>query len=265
MKALIQNSKHFLSLNNFINQQSLRCESTLRSLVSRPYSAWRYGSAGVRMKWTEVLPSAGRVLLTGLSASRTSLLLLLRNKRHLVGLVLLLLGVVSWFVNQWVSDPITDDHRVCRLLGFTMEQCNKETGWCYTSWFYYLETIRTGVVFVLWSLAGILYVPIKKSVALIPFSLFNAFGWLWIYHFSFEVHSYSTYHLLPEQSIIYAGIALGFAVVISSNYLLYWANHKMRGNHARFVGVARLPMKHAEKEQMYDLLAKEYGEINKMI
>lgn len=260
MKALTENSKHFLSYNKPLH----KCENTLRSSASRLFLALRFGSAHVRTKSTSTIRSAGQVLLTGLNANLTSLLLLLRNKRHLVGLVLLLVGVAAWYANQ-CFDPIADDHRVCRMLGFTLEQCNKETGWCYTSWFYYLETIRTGVVLVLWSIAGILFVPIRKSVALIPFSLFNAFGWVWIYHFSFEVHSYTTYHMLPGSLIIFTGIVLGFAVIISSNYLLYWANHKMRGNHARFVGVARLPMKPEEKEGMYALLEKEYGEITKMI
>lgn len=248
---------------NSINQPL--CESTLTSLAWRCLSALRSLPGAVRRKLQTLKQYVHPLLLTGLSASRVNLLNLLRNKRHVIGYVLLMVGVGQVFANQIFSDPYSEPHDVCRFLQFTAEQCIKETGWCFVSWFYFLETVRIPIALILWSVAGILFIPIKHSLSFIPFSLFNGAGWTWLFHYSIFTHSYETYHTFPYWQIAAIGLCLGFGIVMSADALVYWEQHKKRGNWQKWPAIYRSSYSQDKKNELYAMADKEYEQVNKMI
>lgn len=222
--------KSFFNLNNHY-----KCESQLSS-GSPPLRLWPWSFlCRVRILWITKTRFVLHPLRDGLHASLASLWLLLSNKRHIVGLVLLVVGAVQIFAGQIVSDPYSEPHDVCRFLQFTTEQCVKDSGWCYVSWFYYLETVRMPIALIVWSVAGILFIPIRYSLAFIPFALFNAAGWIWLIHYSFFTHSYDTYHMFPYWQIIALGVFLGFGVVMTADHLLYWYNHRYLASEKRLL------------------------------
>lgn len=258
MKAKIEilNQPLLRKCANILTQLALCCLSAWLSLpghVTKIQSLWN------------LVQSALLAVRAGLSVSQTSLLHLLRNKRHLVGIVLLTVGVGSIYAHQFLFDPYVEPHDVCRLLHFTPEQCVKETGWCYMSWFYYWHTIRFCVAAIFGSVGLILFVPTKYSLSFIPFSILQALGWVGIMHYSLFARSFETYHAIPHWTIIVIGFSLGFAIVMSADYLLYWFNHKALGNWQRFVGVSEMNLPAEVKEPMYKTLAKEFREIQKTI
>ena len=169
------------------------------------------------------------------------------NKRQVVGSVLLVVGVFGIFAHQFFP------------------QSARDYSWYYLNWYYFIFTIRPWLVLILWSAGFILFVPGKYSLSFVPFSLVNATGWGGLMHYSFFVDSNESFHTFPQWSIVIASVCLGFAVIKSLDYLLYWVNHKCRGNHARFAGVAEMNLSPNEKETMFRLLAKEYRDITKMI
>lgn len=206
-------------------------------------------------------------VLTGLGAWVDSLLQLsLQNKRILVGSIMLVLAVGSAFGHQLLFDMYSQPHDVCKVLGsFNCYSQETGTGWCYVSWYWYWDTIRFYVSIIFGSIALVLFVPTKYTLSSIPFSLMQAVGWAYLIHFSFFTYSHETVNAVPSTIVIFIAIALGFAVVMSADALLYWENHKKRGNWQRFVGVTELDIPFEKKEPMYKQLAKEYREIQKMI
>lgn len=189
------------------------------------------------------------------------------SKRHVVGIVMLGAGVLGVFASAFF-DPMSYDHAPCKILGLT-NQCfsfETRTGWCFMDWFYYLDSVGIFIGMLFWSVAGIMFVPAKYSLSPVPFSLMHAFAWVKLLHISFFARSYETYHAFPEWQIIIAALALGFGIVMSADFLLYWENHKKRGNWARFVGVTEMEgLTPEQKEPMYQQLAKEYRTIQKSI
>ena len=169
------------------------------------------------------------------------------NKRQVVGFVLLMVGIFGIFAHQFFNHS------------------DRDYSWYYLNWYYFLFTIRPWIVVILWSAGFVLFIPGKYSLSFVPFSLVNATGWCGLIHYSFFVDSNESFHTFPEWSIVIASLCLGLAVIKSLDYLLYWVNHKCRGNHARFAGVAEMNLSPNDKEHMFQLLAKEYREINKMI
>jgi hypothetical protein len=113
--------------------------------------------------------------------------------------------------------------------------------------------------------ALILFVPVKYTLSFIPFSMIHAAGWIGLLHYSVTARSFETFHAFPHWTLIVIGLCLGFAIVMSADALLYWENHKKRGNWQRFVGVTEMNLPAEQKEPMYKQLAQEYREINKMI
>jgi hypothetical protein len=165
-----------------------------------------------------------QALLTGLTASR----LMIRNKRQVVGFVMLVVGIASVFAHQFLLDMYAEPHDVCRVLG--SDQCyNRATreGWCYMSWFYYYETIRFCVAAILLTVAGFLFTPPNKSVSVIFFSALQGAAWAGLFHYTFSVNSHETYHLFPHWHFIIVGLTLGFGVIVSADYVGYIWNHRI--------------------------------------
>lgn len=243
-----------------------KCESTSTLLAWRFLLEWRRLPGLVRNqllshKTLLMIQSVLRQVQVGPAVS-----LIIRNKRHLVGIVLLMVSVGAIFAHQFLFDPWVEPHDVCQLLGFTPQQCIKETGWCYVSWFYYWHTIRFYVAAIFGAVALILFVPPKYSLSFIPFSILQAFGWIGLMHFSFFAESFETYHAVPAWDITAIGLALGFAIVMSADYLLYWWNHKALGNWTKFVGVAEMKgVTPEQKATINERLAKDFRQIQKLI
>ena len=257
-----------LSISRIIsNQQSLRkCESTFISLVSRCSLVWHRWLSLAKEQLLSLKMCLRTLPVPHQVKTGPTVSLIIRNKRHLVGIVMLLMGVGSIFAHQFLFDPWAEPHDVCKILGFTPQQCIKETGWCYLSWFYYWHTIRLCVAAIFGAIGMILFIPTKHSLSFIPFSILQAFGWIGLIHFSFFARSFETYHAFPAWEIIVIGFALGFAIVMSTNYLTYWYNHKALGNWSRYVGVTEMQgLTPEQKEPIYQSLAKEFRQIQKTI
>lgn len=190
---------------------------------------------------TELQAPAHLAIQNGLSVLRS-------NKRKVVGFVLLMVGVFGIFSHQLFFNEAVRDH-----------------SWYYLNWYYLVFTLRPYIVLLFWSAGFILFIPTQYRLAFIPFSLANSFAWIGLLHYSFFVDSNESFHAFPEWSIIVASVALGFTVIMSLESLAYWLNHKVRGNHSRFVGIAEMDLAPEQKEAVYKSLAKEFREVNKMI
>ena len=260
--------KTSLIARNFFNQQSLRkCESTSTSLASSSLLVWlRWLGHARKTYWNLMRLSVTRPIQTGLTVNLTALLLLLRNRRHVAGLVLMLVGVGSTFAHQLFFDMYAEPHDVCGLLGFTPQQCFSKTAWCYVSWYWYLDTIKFCLAAIFGAVGMILFIPPKYSLSFIPFSILQAAGWSYLIHFTFFTDSHQTINAIPHWSILTIGISLGFGIVLSSKYLIYWWNHKALGNWSRHVGVTEMKdLTPNEKQPIYNSLAKEFRQIQKTI
>lgn len=163
---------------------------------------------------------------------------LTQNKRHTVGVALWMIGVASLFIHL-LFDPYSQEHQVCRVLGFDLSHCwngkggAESTGWCYTSWFDYLTQIRVFIALLFWSVSLPLLVPPKFSLSIIPASIAHAVAWCWILHYSFFSTSYETINAFPHWRLIAVGMALGFSIVMSADYLIHAYNHRVRAFEAR--------------------------------
>ena len=245
----------------------VKCESTFTLSASRFSLLWARLHGLVRIKLlTSTKKFVTRHILTGRVANLLSLLsLLVSNKRHVVGMVLLGLGVGSTFAHQLLFDMYAEPHDVCAVLGSQCFNRAAGEGWCYVSWFWYLDTIKYCVAAIFGAVGLILFVPPKYSLSFIPFSILQAFGWTYLIHFTFFTSSHETINAVPHWSIITIGLALGFGVVMSADALLYWVHHKQRGNWQKWPLIFRSPLSQEEKNKLFALADKEYDQVNRMI
>lgn len=269
MKTYLQN--FFISITQFNHLRKCENSSGRTFMLSAlcALSVWRSWPGVVRKKLWSLKQSAHQVVLTGQSVSRISLLRLLLNKRVLVGIVLLVVGAFGVFAHQFLSDPYIENHAVCPFLGFQPGQCYDrvtDSGWCYMSWFYYLEEVSLYVAIIFWSLAGFVLVPLRfGGVSSIAFSLFNAFGWTMFIHRSFFTASHETYHAVPHWSVFVLALSFGFGLVLSAKNVINWYNHKLTGSQCRHVGVTEMDLTPEEKEPIYKSLRNEFRQIQRMI
>lgn len=194
------------------------------------------------------------------------LLHLFQSKRHLLGVVLLGAGVIGFFSGSFFN-PMNYDHAPCRVFGLA-DQCynfSTQQGWCFMNWFYYLDTITWAIGLLFWSVAVVLFIPSNYGLAIIPASLLHALAWVKILHVTFFARSYESYHAFPEWQIIAAALGLGFGIVMSADFLLYWENHKKRGNWQKWPAIFRSPLSQEEKNRLYAMADKEYDQVNRMI
>lgn len=238
MKAQAQ-TESFLNQNQPLCQNQLNGYSLLRLLL------WlRSSIKSIFSQISQLIHRyAHQVIPDGLTA------LAKVEKRKVVGCVLLVVGVFGVFSHQLLFNEADRDYT-----------------WYYLNWYYFLFTLRPWIVLTIWSAAFILFIPKKYTLAFIPFSLFNSIGWCGLLHYSFFVDSNESFHTLPAWPIIVAGLVLGFSIVMSLDALLYWYNHKALGNWCRHVGITEMKgLTPEQKEPMYQSLAKEFRQIQKMI
>lgn len=169
----------------------------------------------------------------------------LANVRHLVGDIFLFMGLVGFFLHQFFPEP-PNDH-----------------SWYYTNWFYFIYTLRPYIVLLFWSLAVLYYWPKANKSVYIIFTVLHSSGWLGLIHYSFFVYDDKTFHTFPAWDIVLMALSFGIGLVMCADHLVYLWEHKRKGNHARFVGLAEmkgLPIE--DKEPMFDELTKEYRLLN---
>lgn len=253
------------------NQPHSKCESssegTLILLVLHCYSLLLQGLILVKTKVRSLslkfVRSVAHVIQHVYLFLRVDLF---QNKRHLAGSVMLVAGVLGIYSGLFF-DSFNINHAPCELFGLTSQCFNFETksGWCFMNWYYYMDSVDVYIALLFWSVAVVLFIPPKYSLSFIPASLVHAMGWLKILHITFFARSYETYHAFPEWEIIVIALCLGFSIVMSADFLLYWENHKKRGNWQKWPAIYRSSYSQEEKNRMYEIADKEYNEVNRMI
>jgi hypothetical protein len=193
---------------------------------------------------------------------------IIHDRRKLIGLVLLAVGIGSVFAHQFLFDMYEEPHDVCRVLHFSESQCYSRItreGWCYMSWFYYYETIRFCVAAIFLTLSGFLFMPKGKGVAIIIFSALHGAAWTGLFHYTLFVESHETYHMLPHWHFIVFGLSLGIGIILSADYFAYWEHHKKRGNWQKWPAIFRSTYSQEEKNKLFEMADKEYEQVNRMI
>jgi hypothetical protein len=168
----------------------------------------------------------------------------LKNDRHLVGDFFLIIGGLMFFLHQFFS-----------------EQPNDHT-WYYTNWFYFIYAIRFYLMLLFWSLSCLYYWPTANKSVYIIFGVFHSAGWLGLIHYSFFVHDYKSYHTFPAWDIVVLALAFGAGFIMAVDHLVYLLEHKRKGNHCRFVGIAEMDLDPQIKDSHFKSLAKEYRQLN---
>ena len=244
MKALIQNSKHFLNFYKF-KQQPL-CLGELKSCWRPRYLSWATLLQTVILLRQQIRQrlrlSARPVILAGLHV--------LANvaREKVLGYVLLVVGAVTIFAHQLFFNEAVRDYT-----------------WIYRNWYYFMFTNRLFLVMIFWSAGFMALVPQGKRLATIPVLLFQSAGWIGFIHNSFFVQTNDQFRQWPHWSVWVMGASFAVGIITTVKFQIYWWHHKVRANHARFVGVAEMKLSAEEKAQMGKLLAEEYREINKLI
>lgn len=183
------------------------CESLLQYLLSVP--SWCLQSDVKTM----LLSRASRVLKTG----RTASLAHLSNARHLTGDVFIALAVLSFFFRYFFS-PLEDDR-----------------SWYYTGWFYFFGTLRPWMIGVFGTLALLYYWPKKSKSVYIVFTSLHSLCLLGVLHYSFNVHDYDSFHSYPAWGFWLLAAEFGIGCVLAADHLVYVFEHKIKGNHKRWV------------------------------
>lgn len=140
------------------------------------------------------------------------------NKRHLVGDSFLILGGLAIFFHQVFNESAPDHIQH------------------YGNNFHLFYTLRPFIMLVLWSVTSYCYSTNKSG--LIIFTTLQSAGWLGIIHYSFFVHDYYSYHSWPLWSMWFLAVGLGVGFMMAVDHLVYVWEHKIKGNHKRFVMLA---------------------------
>lgn len=249
-----------------------RCESTSRTtfmlLVSRCCSYLLLACGHVRNSLLNLAAIARRIMRTFQSASQPllPLILLIRNRRKLTGVILFLVAIASIFFHRLFFNMYEEPHDVCGVIGFSGQCYNRadDTGWCYTSWYWYWYEVKYCIAAIFGSVALVLIIPAERSLSFIISSMLHAWGWMFFLHYTFFSTSHETINAVPSWQIIFIGAALGVGIIMSADHLMYWFNHKALGNWQRFVGVTEMKgLTPEQKEPMYQQLAKDYRDVQK--
>jgi hypothetical protein len=167
----------------------------------------------VKKKMLSLWSRVSLALKTGQTASRSLCL----NSRFLVGSMFLIMAVGSIFL-YLLFDENADDR-----------------SWYYTGWFFFFRTLRMWMVLTFAPLAILYYVPSKSKIVYIVATVFTSCGILGIIHYSFFVHDYYSFHSFPVWSMWVLALSFGMGFVLAADHLVYVFEHKIKGNHKRFV------------------------------
>jgi hypothetical protein len=220
---------------NFFKPLLRICEDYLQRLQSWP--PWRL----LQDAKNKVLNHVNLVVVNG----RVVVLSHSKNERHLVGDLFLVLAVVSFFLHQFFP------------------QAPNDKNWYYTNWFYFLRTLRPWMIGFFGTLSILYYWPKKNKSVYIVFTVLHSLCWLGIIHFSFLVDDYDSFHSIPHWGFWVVAISFGIGFVLAADHLVYVLEHKVKGNHKRFVMLAehKDKIERAELDRMLDNNANEYRKL----
>lgn len=189
------------------------CGSFLQYLLSWPH---------LLLQWDVMTNYLLNRANQGLALGRIAVLAHLNNSRHLVGDVFLGLVIGSFFLHQF----------------FSMEPWDHT--WYYTNWFYFFKSLRPWLMGLFGTLAILYFWPSKSKSVYIPFTILHSLCWLGVIHFSFFVYDFNSFHSVPGWSLWVMAGSVGVGFVLASDQLVYIFEHKIKGNHKRFVGLAEM-------------------------
>lgn len=196
------------------NKQLLKqCQEKLKSFLLRLLSLWRVFSLTVISSVHQVTPG-GRVVLKEIAS----------NKRHLVGGLFLLSGVLAISFHQ-----------------FFLNEGLRDFSWYYVNSHYFYFTLRPYIILILWSAGFVLLIPTKYKLSFIPFSLAHSLGWIGMLHYSLFVNSNKSFHAFPNWYCLVIGLCVGFAFIMSLDYLCYRKYHMKDGTLSRVKGIVKAP------------------------
>jgi hypothetical protein len=231
----ITNRKYFFNYNHY------KLCGKLKLFAGRLLSLWLESlHTGTSTLVRQGLLIGRPVVQTALQAVMAHL----SNGWYLVGDIFLGLGAVAFFFHQFFSEPITVD-----------------ANWYYQNWFYFFYTLRPFECLVLGSLAVWCYWPSKSNTVYIVMGVLQSLGWLGIFHYSFFVYDYKTFHMIPFWDVWVMAGSWAVGVMLSAHYVVHRYNHWIRGNHMRFVGVGEMDVPVELKGKLVETLAKEYREL----
>jgi hypothetical protein len=214
------------------------CESFLQYLLS-----WQPSPQQLDALKIYLMNLVSQVQATGLRAAlRTHLC----NSRHLVGDAFIVLTVVSFFLHQF----------------FSMEPWDHS--WYYTNWFYFLRTLRPWMIGLFGTLAVLYYWPSKNKSVYIVFTVLHSLCWLGIIHYTLLVYDFNSFHSYPHWSYWVMAGAVGIGFVLASDHLVYVYEHKIKGNHKRFVGLAEMDTTKVDPELRDRLLRDNANEYRRL-
>lgn len=183
------------------------CERLLQYFLSSPL--WRW----VSLARTTLSNHVSQVLRTGRSAAKAHL----SNSRHLVGDVFLLAACGSFVLYHFFpSDPW-------------------DKNWYYTNWFYFLRTLRPWMIGLFATVAILFYWPKKSKSVYIVFTILHSLCWLGIIHYAFLVNDYKSFHSYPSWSYWVLAGSFGMGFMLCAEHLVFVFEHKIKGNHKRWV------------------------------
>lgn len=213
------------------------CESFLQYLLS-----WQPSPQQLDALKIYLTNHVSRVLAIG----RIAVVTHLSNSRHLVGDAFIVLAVVSFFLHQF----------------FSMEPWDKS--WYYTNWFYFLRTLRPWMMGLFGTLSVLYYWPYKNKSVYIVFTVLHSLCWLGIIHYSLLVYDFNSFHSYPHWSYWVLAGAVGIGFVLASDHLVYVYEHKIKGNHKRFVGLAEMDTTKVDPELRDRLLRDNANEYRRL-
>jgi hypothetical protein len=205
--------KTYLSLKKPLQKL---CESYLQSLESFYCSLFLL----FRAKKKE----ASHHVHQGTQHFRRASMSLLSNSRYLVGGIMLIMVVISFYLPQFFS-------------GF---KSLRDYTWYYRNWYYQIYALRPWMMALFGSVALLYFWPSKSKSVYIVFTLFHAVAWLEIIHLSFFTFDDPSFHAIPLWSVFVMAGSFATGFVVASDHLVYVFEHKIKGNHKRFVGLAEM-------------------------
>lgn len=209
--------------------------------LSRLVKAWKLRGLSItklNSKMDRLLSSHVRpVLQYGLSAIKAHW----GNKSHVIGDILILLGVVSFFIYLLFPEP------------------GHDANWYYGNWFYYFFSVRIYLILIFWGTANYFYTE-SKTYKFINYLKLSG-GLVGLTHYSFFVTDDVSYHEFNLWWVIAVCISVGFGIIQSLQHLVYIWEHKAKGNHCRFVGVAEQDLPIQQKDRIFKQLAREYRDL----
>lgn len=248
-------NKNFFTV--YFNIQSL-CENLKR--FYSVCSSWLQ----LRLPWVPVLMSRVKLALeTGHVASSE----LVSNKRHLVGVGFLVVGLGSSFLYRFFDSEIITD----------------ET-WFFLSWYELLFALREEMFIGFWAIGTFLLLPSKYTLSFVPCAFALAWSVSHILNaltgFTYQVYGLTPYLVDPADFIaaqkafdevpgflvLVPALSLALGFIISVDYLVYRLEHLRKGNVARLVGMVKAPgMTMEEKWPHLEKSADEYLNFNSRV